>query len=80
MSDWKFGTVLRRADGGPNVIVMAIGPNGSRFTPTSDGLSPSLSVGAWIGLTIVNASQPMAWGNPGQSTWLLDEGWEVVDD
>lgn len=80
MADWKYGTVLHRVLEG-KTYVMVVGQNG-QSTPfdTTDGNS-DVREAQWIGLTLrIPHPGEGAWGEPGDTTWLLGDEWEIVDD
>jgi hypothetical protein len=78
VNDWKFGTVLHRSQEG-DTYAMVIGQNRTEgVVETTDthfgGVGPNL----WIGLTLaIGGGGP--WGFPGDTTWLLDDDWVVVE-
>lgn len=76
--NWTFGTILRRSD---DSLVMVIGKTTmDDFTPTDGNSDNGLGIGEWIGTTLhISIEESDPWGQPGDTTWLLDHEWEIVE-
>lgn len=81
MTDWKFGTVLRRVE--TQFVVMVIGRNesGNYLNTDEYGVAP----GEWVGLTIADPENGTSDGfYPVGGTCMVEDArdeivWEVVE-
>lgn len=82
MADWKYGTVLQR-EGEGETYVMVVGKNQSdeRFLTTDghNGVAKDQWIGVTVDLPVYADDDGGPWGKPGDTTWLLDDEWTVVE-